>query len=188
MGYPSHRTDEIKHSIHRGREFIKSMQRSDGSWYGSWGCCFTYACWFGIEGLVTAGEPLDSPSLKLCCDFLLSHQRENGGWGEDFTSCYNKCYAKNGMWKYGDEGCSVVQTAWELLALSCAKCSNIEAIKRGVAYLMKRQLLSGDWPQEGILGVFNRSVGISYTSYRNYFPMWALGKCINTYGDLINDI
>jgi hypothetical protein len=22
-------------------------QRGDGSWYGSWGVCFTYAIWFG---------------------------------------------------------------------------------------------------------------------------------------------
>jgi hypothetical protein len=30
--------------------------------------------------------------------------------------------------------------------------------------------------QEGITGVFNRSCGITYTSYRNTFPIWALGR------------
>lgn len=25
-----------------GRRFIRSIQRPDGSWYGSWGVCFTY--------------------------------------------------------------------------------------------------------------------------------------------------
>ena len=34
----------------------------------------------------------------------------------------------------------------------------------------------GDWPQEGIAGVFNRACGISYTNYRNIFPTWALGR------------
>jgi len=27
-----------------------SRQRNDGSWYGCWGNCFTYGCWFGVEG------------------------------------------------------------------------------------------------------------------------------------------
>ena len=40
----------------------------------------------------------------------------------------------------------------------------------------KMQLPSGDWSQEGITGVFNRSTGITYTSYRNIYPIWALGK------------
>lgn len=26
---------------------------------------------------------------------------------------------------------------------------------------------SGDWPQQGISGVFNRSCGITYTAYRD---------------------
>ena len=29
--------------------------RDDGLWYGSWGVCFTYAAWFGVEGLVACG-------------------------------------------------------------------------------------------------------------------------------------
>ena len=44
--YPNHRTQEILHSIAVGREFLKSIQRKDGSWYGSWGNCFTYGTWF----------------------------------------------------------------------------------------------------------------------------------------------
>lgn len=40
----------------------------------------------------------------------------------------------------------------------------------------KMQLASGDWAQEGITGVFNRSTGITYTAYRNVYPIWALGK------------
>lgn len=29
-------------SMQKGRQFILSIQRPDGSWYGSWGVCFTY--------------------------------------------------------------------------------------------------------------------------------------------------
>ena len=57
--YPCHRRGEVDRAIRRGRSFIKSIQRPDGSWYGSWGCCFTYGTWFGVEGLVLSGEPAE---------------------------------------------------------------------------------------------------------------------------------
>jgi len=182
--FPDHRSDDIRRSIEKGRTFLRSIQRDDGSWYGSWACCFCYGIWFGIEGLIKCGEPVDSPCITKACKYLLKHQRPNGGWGEDFTSCYDKDYAKDGMKAYGDsEGSGVVNTAWALMALSYAKYDDVEAIRNGVQYLMKRQLPSGDWPQEGISGVFNRSIGITYTAYRNVFPIWALGRCREVYGE-----
>jgi len=182
--FPDHRPDDIRRSIEKGRVFLKNIQRDDGSWYGSWACCFCYGIWFGIEGLIKCGEPIKSPCIIKGCRYLLMHQRSNGGWGEDFTSCYNKDYAEHGMEVYGDlDGSGVVNTSWALMALSYAKCEDVESIRRGVRYLMKRQLPSGDWPQEGISGVFNRSVGITYTAYRNVFPIWALGRCREVYGE-----
>jgi squalene cyclase len=100
----------------------------------------------------------------------------------------------------GDGQSGVVQTAWALLTLMAAGCENRAAIDRGIAFLMSKQvcltiaivlcliailtgrvfsnpqLSSGDWDQEGITGVFNRSCGITYTAYRNVFPMWALSR------------
>ena len=182
--FPDHRSDDIRRSIEKGRSFLKNIQRDDGSWYGSWACCFCYGVWFGIEGLIKCGEPVNSPCILKACRYLLMHQRPNGGWGEDFTSCYDKDFAKDGMKAYGDsDGSGVVNTSWALMALSYAKCDDVEAIRRGVRYLMERQLPSGDWPQEGISGVFNRSVGITYTAYRNVFPIWAMGRCREVYGE-----
>jgi len=185
--FPTFRAEEIKDAISLGQDFLKSIQRDDGSWYGSWACCFCYGCWFGVEGLIQTGESPTSPAIQRCCAFLLSRQRPNGGWGEDFTSCYNKDYAANGMERYGDEGSGVVNTAWALLALAETKCSDVDAIRKGVKYLISRQLPSGDWPQEGISGVFNRACGITYTAYRNIFPIWALGRCSEAYGSRLAD-
>lgn len=70
----------------------------------------------------------------------------------------------------------MVQTAWALLTLMRAGYTNRAVLDRGIQFLMKRQLPSGDWDQEGITGVFNRSCGITYTAYRNCFPIWALGR------------
>lgn len=79
QAYPAHRTREVQEAIAAGRRFIKSIQRADGSWYGSWGCCFTYGTWFGVEGLVLSGEPKHSDSLRRACAFLLDKQNANGG-------------------------------------------------------------------------------------------------------------
>ena len=35
--YPYYRADEILETCRTGIEWIKRKQRSDGSWYGSWG-------------------------------------------------------------------------------------------------------------------------------------------------------
>jgi squalene/oxidosqualene cyclase-like protein len=184
--FPDYRRDEIRHAIAKGRDFLKSLQRKDGSWYGSWACCFCYGAWFGVEGLVKCGEPRNSKSIVAACRFLLEHQRDNGGWGEDFTNCYDKAYAAEGMKAYGDGGSGVVNTAWALLALAEAECSDVPAIQRGVNFLLQRQLPCGDWPQEGIAGVFNRACGITYTAYRNVFPIWALARCRSVYGDKLS--
>lgn len=69
----------------------------------------------------------------------------------------------------------MVQTAWALLALLAAGINDC-SIDRAASYLMNKQLSNGDWNQEGITGVFNRSCGITYTAYRNVFPMWALAR------------
>jgi squalene/oxidosqualene cyclase-like protein len=184
--YPNHKSKEIAQALERGRDFLKRLQRDDGSWYGSWGCCFCYGTWFGIEGLVASGESTASPVIQRACEFLLKQQRPNGGWGEDFTSFYNKSYSSDGMKAYGDDGSAVVHTAWALLGLAAAKHSNIHAVKRGMQYLIRRQLPHGDWPQEGIVGAANGAIGMTYTSYRNVFPIWALGRCRTVYGDSLN--
>ena len=46
--FPLHRSSEIQNAISSGRVFLESIQRFDGSWYGSWGNCFTYGTWFGL--------------------------------------------------------------------------------------------------------------------------------------------
>ena len=181
QAFPAHRSAEVSRAIAAGRKFIKSIQRPDGSWYGSWGCCFTYGTWFGVEGLVLSGEPQESSALTSACEFLLRNQNANGGWGEDFTSCYDKAYAAEGMATYGHGGSGVVNTAWALLALMAARSDDHAAIERGVAYLRQQQLPNGDWEQEGIAGVFNRACGISYTQYRNIFPIWALARYATMY-------
>lgn len=178
--FPDYRTKEVDHALREGKRFIASIQRPDGSWYGSWGVCFIYGTWFGIEGLLAVGEPKESPIIQKAVQFLLSKQMASGGWGETYLSCVNKKYSDDDGGEFCPGGGGVVQTAWALLALMAAGADS-GRIVQGVAFLLARQLPSGDWPQEAISGVFNRSCGITYTAYRNVFPMWALSRYARLY-------
>ncbi|XP_034607262.1 cycloartenol synthase isoform X3 [Setaria viridis] len=89
--YPAYRRKEVDNCIKESVSFIENIQRSDGSWYGSWGICFTYATWFAVRGLVSAGSTFrNSPKIKNACEFLLSKQLPSGGWGESYLSCQDK--------------------------------------------------------------------------------------------------
>jgi len=140
-----------------------------------------------VEGLVRCGESVGSEAVVKCCENLLEKQNDNGGWGEDFSSCYDKDYAKNGMQMWGDEeGSGVVNTSWAIMALLRGGRGGEEGVRRGIEFLKMRQLESGDWRQEGISGVFNRACGITYTQYRNVFPIWALAR-YKAYLEVEND-
>jgi cycloartenol synthase len=140
--FPHHRVAEIVNAIEAGKDFVCSIQRLDGSWYGSWGVCFTYASWFGIECLVKGGlRQCDKENLRKAMNFILSKQNPNGGWGESYLSCVDKAYSADGTGEgFGDDGSGVVQTAWALLGLLAGDCSDVASLRRGVSFLMKKQV------------------------------------------------
>ena len=177
--YPDHRREEIEVALRRGIRYIKDIQRKDGSWYGSWGVCFTYGTWFGLEALAAVGEIVTSSSTHAspayrACKFLLSKQREDGGWGETYLSCQDKVYSQ---FPEGQPS-HVVNTAWAMLGLIAAGWHHIDRkpLDAAAKFLIRAQEENGDWPMQHISGVFNRNCAITYANYRNIFPIWALGK------------
>eukprot|EP01090_Pellita_catalonica_P017345 TRINITY_DN5215_c0_g1_i1.p1 TRINITY_DN5215_c0_g1~~TRINITY_DN5215_c0_g1_i1.p1 ORF type:complete len:422 (+),score=65.09 TRINITY_DN5215_c0_g1_i1:33-1298(+) len=173
----------IRKSVSAAVEYLFRIQRKDGSWRGSWGVCFTYGTWFGVEGLqmvmdefMDGKDPKIQASIINACDFLVKKQNKDGGWGEDFQSCVRRCYVDN------ENGSQVVNTGWALLALMASRLDKYDdSVNRGIELLMKRQLSTGDWALENISGVFNGNCSISYNSYKNVFPMWALGVYVDRY-------
>jgi squalene/oxidosqualene cyclase-like protein len=176
-----YRKSDIQNALRRGRNFIKDKQRDDGSWYGCWGVCFCYGSWFGIEGLLSSGEmgyEAGNPSDRItkACEFLVSKQNEDGSWGESFESCVMHEYIQH------KEG-QIINTGWALLGLMKANYPEKNIIKKGVEFIISRQESNGDFPQEGISGVFNGNCMETYTSYRNVFPLWALARYYQKYTD-----
>jgi lanosterol synthase len=78
-------------------------------------------------------------------------------------------------------GSLVVQTAWALLGLLEADYPDVVRIKKGIKFIMSRQQANGEWLQEAIEGVFNKSAMISYPNYKFTFTIKALGMFAKKY-------
>ncbi|QLQ80935.1 hypothetical protein HG537_0E02900 [Torulaspora globosa] len=175
--YYDYRKEEISLRINLAIDYIKKNQQEDGSWYGCWGICFTYAGMFAMEALHSVGEDYsNSEYVRNGCDFLVNRQLPDGGWGESMKSSELHTYVDS-------VESLVVQTAWVLIALLLARYPNKEVIDAGIELLKKRQLPSGEWKFESVEGVFNHSCAIEYPSYRFLFPIKALGLYCKVYDD-----
>eukprot|EP00122_Pirum_gemmata_P000378 Pgem_evm1s334 len=89
------------------------------------------------------------------CEFLITKQNKDGGWGESFLSCVKREYVHHSE-------SQIVNTAWAILTLLGGEYPCINPIRRGCKFLRDKQMVNGDWPQESICGVFNKNCMISY--------------------------
>lgn len=178
--YPDYKNSEIHKAIEAGLQFILKQQKPDGSWYGGWAVCFTYATWFAVEALSKAkgkgyfNDTALVASTNKACAFLVTKQKTDGGWGETFESCSKLVYTEADM-------SQVINSAWALLTLMIAGFNDKKVIEKGVDVLLNRQTDIGDWSQENISGVFNYNCMITYANYRNIFPIWALNRYYSQY-------
>lgn len=199
--WPDYRSEEIKQFVVRAVDWIKTAQYEHGGWYGSWAICWTYATMFALESLATVGDTYESSdSARRGCEFLVKRQRADGGWSEsyqvscrlslprpcrqtlkDYLMTNNSKACEQHAYIEHHDGSQVVMTAWALIGLMNAQYPRVDVLKRGVKLIMDRQQANGEWKQEAIEGVFNKSCCITYPNYKFTFTIKALGMFSKRY-------
>jgi lanosterol synthase len=159
----------IDSAIERSIVLLRSRQHPDGSYPGFWGINYTYAIFHVVKGLRTAGIPAADPTLQQCAQWLKEKQRDDGSWGEHYTSCLEDRYVEHPQ-------SQVVMTSWALLALLECMAPDDPAILRGVEWLRGQQQPNGEWPRQAVNGVFFGAAMLDYRLYHTYFPAWALAR------------
>ncbi len=157
----------------RALAYLAREQEADGSWFGRWGTNYIYGTWSVLCALNAAGMPHDDPMIRRAVDWLLSVQREDGGWGEDEESYAD---APHGRYKQSTPS----QTAWALLGLMAAGEADHPAVARGIAWLISTQRADGEWEEPPYTAVgFPRVFYLRYHGYRLFFPLLALARYRN---------
>lgn len=167
--YPGYRPHRIDAAIRRGVRYLRSCQRADGSYRGSWGINFTYAACFVTEALLTAGVPASDPAVAGAVGWLRRHQKPDGGWGEHYTSCLTGHYVEH-------PDSQAAMTAWALLVLLRAVGPADPDARRATGCLvnLQRRGTGGGWPQQAASGIFFQTAVLDYRLYKDIFPTWAL--------------
>ncbi len=160
-------------ALDRGVAYLWKEQEPDGSWYGRWGTNYIYGTWSALCALNAAGEDHQHPGFAKAIEYLVSMQREDGGWGEDGISYYDGHHGEG-------PNSTASQTSWALLGLMAAGAVDHPAVKRGVDYLMRTRQDAGLWHEDTFTAVgFPRVFYLRYHGYRAYFPLMALARYRN---------
>jgi squalene-hopene/tetraprenyl-beta-curcumene cyclase len=161
-------------AVKRAIAFLKQEQEDDGSWFGRWGTNYIYGTWSVLSALNAVEEDMTAPYVRKAVDWLVAHQRPDGGWGESGESYY----ADKRM---AAKASTASQTAWAVLGLMAVGEVDHPAVRRGIEFLLSAPRQDGgDWEEEHYNAVgFPRVFYLKYHGYAAYFPLWALARYRN---------
>ena len=181
--------------LKRAYSYIRSEQELDGPWFGRWGVNYIYGTGAVLPALEAIGEDMSQPYVRRAIEWVISHQNQDGGWGESCGS-----YVDFSLRGTGPSTAS--QTAWALLSLLSAGEVENPATSRGLQYLVDTQREDGSWDEPYFTGTGFPGYGvgrklerfpspgepgyqgldmpagfmINYHMYRNCWPLTALGR------------
>jgi squalene-hopene/tetraprenyl-beta-curcumene cyclase len=169
---------ELRQACERGITYISSVQETNGSWFGRWGCNYIYGTSHALCGLAYFSEEYPHVNMMVlpALQWLKSKQNADGGWGEPLLS-----YQYPGK----KQNSTASQTAWALMGLLAYIPHTDDSVHRGVQYLVSSQApekgIGSSWPETVYTGTgFPNHFYLGYDYYRHYFPMMALGRYLQT--------
>jgi len=156
--------------VNRALTFLRKTQDERGCWIGRWGVNYLYGTWQVLCGLNSIGFDMQDAMVRRAAAWLQKVQQPSGGWGETCRSYDDPSLAGQGV-------ATASQTAWALLALLAAGEKDSDAVRAGVAYLLRTQGADGNWRENFFTGTgFPKVFYLKYHLYRLYFPLMALAR------------
>jgi squalene-hopene/tetraprenyl-beta-curcumene cyclase len=184
-------------AVQRALAYVRAEQDPQGPWFGRWGVNYLYGTGAVLPALAAIGEDMSQPYIGKACDWLISCQQDDGGWGES-------CASYMDISSIGRGTTTPSQTAWALMGLiAAARPQDYEAIAKGCRYLIDRQQADGSWTEEEFTGTgfpgygvgqtiklddpalskrlmqgaeLSRAFMLRYDLYRQFFPIMALAR------------
>jgi len=154
--------------------YLLREQEPEGCFFGRWGTNYIYGTWSALVALRAACFDKSSPVMRRAAQWLISKQRDDGGWGEDGASYWPD--QPKGEGKQSTPS----QTAWALLGLMAAGEKDHASVARGINYLITTQNKDGLWDEAFYTAVgFPRVFYLRYHGYKAFFPLWALARYRN---------
>ncbi|MFN6572577.1 squalene--hopene cyclase [Dendronalium sp. ChiSLP03b] len=160
--------------LDRALAYLMNEQETEGCWFGRWGVNYIYGTSGVLSALALITPEKYQLSIKRGAAWLVGCQNSDGGWGETCRS-YDDPSLK------GQGNSTASQTAWALIGLIAAGEATgklaLEAIERGINYLLATQQPDGTWFEADFTGTgFPSHFYLKYHMYQQYFPLIALGR------------
>lgn len=160
--------------LDRALEYLRREQEPEGCWFGRWGVNYIYGTSGVLSALALIAPSSHRREIERGAAWLVTCQNRDGGWGETCFSYNNRSYMGQ-----GDSTAS--QTAWAISGLLSAGEAlgqfELDAISRGVAYLVNTQQEDGTWDEDYFTGTgFPCHFYLKYHLYYQNFPLMALGR------------
>ncbi len=130
--------DDIQPVLQRAVQFLRHMQRADGSWDSATGVRFIHGTSAAICGLIAAGLEPEDETIAAGINWLIVHQHASGGWGETAPAHLEDMH-------FYVADLNSTQSAWALSAMVASGLSLDPAALRAVRFLLDSQAENGQW-------------------------------------------
>ena len=128
---------------------------------------FGSSLFLALRGLQAAGVSDREAPIQRALEWIRAYQNADGGWGESCASYDNHAFTPGPS--------TASQTAWAILGLLAGGDIRSISLHQGIEYLIEAQRQDGNWNEDHATGTgFPRVFFLSYTDYRNTFPILAL--------------
>jgi squalene cyclase len=131
--------------VARAVQFLREQQCLNGAFWGRWVVNYLASTAWVLRGAIAVGVPTHEGWIRRAIDFIKSHQRADGGWGEDVNSYRDPMAAGEGSQS------TAGLTGLVLSALVEVGESRSYEAARAAAYLQKAQNADGSWPNGNLV-------------------------------------